>query len=1137
MRERRRGQFKCLCIQNPLFTTTRTYDASNRVASVTEEIDASTTRTTSFVYDAMGHRTRVTKPEGNEEAWTYDERGRVATHVQGYGDAKAATTSYFYDANGNLVRVRNPRGHDTDFVYDLFDRRIRTTDVIGRYTAETLDMNGHVTRIARYDASDTLLQQSDRAFDRRGRHYRTTDMRYDQSGSLADAVTTLERRRTNQVAKVTDARGNATTSTFDAFHRVSTVTDALGNIRTNTYDLNGNVTAWSIQETDGTSTVTHQYEATYDELNRRLTQVEIDRLNAQNTLTTTFAYDSRSQRVWAVNAMGDPTRWTFDGLGRMTQRERALTVGAQIESFLTAQVTQWTFDANDRLTAHTDDGQNASSWTYDALDRPTAMTFPDTKSYAYVYDANGNVTKVTDPAGNVIEDTFDALDRNTARAVTLVSGFGGTTAETRTYDALGRLVSTADDDTLVEFEYSVIGLRSLVAQETESFVGPSPQPMIVATTHDPVGNKTGEVYPSGFTVGYSWNAGNRLTQVTDGLNAIATMTYWGSRPKQTTFGNGTTDTRTYTGFRGEVATVHHQAQPSGTTLLQLDYGYDLNHDRLYERFGGAGSSGDGFAYDKLRRLTNAWMGSAVPSAPAANAYVKKIDYAYDDDGNRTSVVTTPWGGAPGSTSYTTNQNYQYTAVGGTSHVWDANGNLRDDGTFTYAYDYRGQLIEVKQKPTGMPVAWYRYDALGRRVEKQLMAGSTERYVLSGLETIQVYDGNGAWKQDFVYGEGIDQILMLQQQDILDHDNDQDTSELARHYYHRNALGSVMEITDPLQAVAVSYRYDPYGKATITRGGQVLAGDPLGQHVAFTARWLDEETGLYYYRARMYSPALGRFCQRDPLGFSPDPNLFSYVNNSPGNLKDPLGTCPNPARMDGDPAGPAPKQPRGLTQWRSQTAAAYKKCVRLDPRSCLRCCDEVRGSYQDVSDDYYASIAAGAVRTDLAHPAIRSALEASAPGLVPALLASSGAGVKEFAKSLATTVGATAEIATREAVKAVGGEMLSQSVLSLTALVHLTSTWRQKVLSQARSKAEVDNLIAAGHRSCQRACRELAVLPSQVQPPFPYPRGPFTQAPANSIGVLATTGDSWPTEGLGTKIHTLVSRGGLRRCADLMHGTR
>jgi YD repeat-containing protein len=114
-------------------------------------------------------------------------------------------------------------------------------------------------------------------------------------------------------------------------------------------------------------------------------------------------------------------------------------------------------------------------------------------------------------------------------------------------------------------------------------------------------------------------------------------------------------------------------------------------------------------------------------------------------------------------------------------VWDLNGNLTDDGSFTYSYDYRNQLIAAKQKGTGIPVAWYRYDALGRRVEKQLMTGPTERYILSGLETIQIYDNGGQWKQDFVYGEGIDQILMLQQPDVLDHDGDQDTTELARHY--------------------------------------------------------------------------------------------------------------------------------------------------------------------------------------------------------------------------------------------------------------------------------------------------------------------------------------------------------------------
>ena len=147
-----------------------------------------------------------------------------------------------------------------------------------------------------------------------------------------------------------------------------------------------------------------------------------------------------------------------------------------------------------------------------------------------------------------------------------------------------------------------------------------------------------------------------------------------------------------------MAGVHHQAQPSGTTILQLEYGYDPNHDRTFERFGGVGSPGDAYAYDKLRRLSNAWVGSALPSSPVGNPYTKKIDYNQDDDGNRTSVVSTLWGTAPASTSYTTNQNYQYTAVGGTTHLWDANGNLKDDGTFTYTYDYRNQLIQVKQKP-------------------------------------------------------------------------------------------------------------------------------------------------------------------------------------------------------------------------------------------------------------------------------------------------------------------------------------------------------------------------------------------------------------------------------------------------------
>jgi RHS repeat-associated protein len=279
------------------------------------------------------------------------------------------------------------------------------------------------------------------------------------------------------------------------------------------------------------------------------------------------------------------------------------------------------------------------------------------------------------------------------------------------------------------------------------------------------------------------------------------------------------------------------------------------------------------------------MGSHTPAAPTSAEYLKKIEYQMDGDGNRTAVVVTPYGDSPASTSYTANELNQYTVVGGVNQAHDANGNLTSNGGLTFEYNYRNMIRRVKQGET--TVATYKYDALGRRVEKQV-TGGTHRFVYSGLEIVSVYDGSNNWVRDFVFGEGIDEPLMMEQADLLDFDEDQDTGELTRHFYHRNALGSVMALTDMNEAVAVSYRYDPYGAVTITRNGTPQSSDPLGNPWTFTARQLDEETGLYHYRARAYDPATGRFLQRDPLGYDPDPNVYNYTLSAPVNRRDPLG---------------------------------------------------------------------------------------------------------------------------------------------------------------------------------------------------------------------------------------------------------
>ena len=227
-------------------------------------------------------------------------------------------------------------------------------------------------------------------------------------------------------------------------------------------------------------------------------------------------------------------------------------------------------------------------------------------------------------------------------------------------------------------------------------------------------------------------------------------------------------------------------------------------------------------------------------------------------------------------SYIINNLNQYTNVGSTNYIYDTKGNLTGDESWSYTYDYENRLISAAD---GITTATYTYDYSGRRIAKDV-DGVTTRYVYDGIHIIAEYDASDSLLQRNIFGIGTDEILKR---------TDYTGEYPVDYYYHKDGLGSVVTISDSAGDIIEKYFYDVYGDVIIKDSNDnIFSQSAINNRYMFTAREYDRETGLYYYRARMYSSALGRFLQPDPVGYYESMNLYQYVKNNPVNWIDPMG---------------------------------------------------------------------------------------------------------------------------------------------------------------------------------------------------------------------------------------------------------
>jgi YD repeat-containing protein len=852
------------------------YDLLNCVVRETRRVNAGQMVATEYVYDRNRNLTLTRLGEAvggrqpnNTVATLFDERDLPFRVIRASGDPLQSSMQYDYDGNGRLSRIseglETPAPHVTSLVHDGFGRLIRRTDAMGNEESLHYDPAGNrvsrridgETSDAAGSAGNVRLAESAFEYDEMNRLSRRIDRFFDPPTQTpfegGEVVTRFEYTDSGRLRRQVDEQGHVTSCSFDGLGRCTLQRDARGNSTTYTYDANSNVVG--ITQTDRSDLDRRDDVFTqtldYDGLDRLVRRVD------PAGHTWRYRWDAQGNCTQAADPRGSRTAYAYDGLNRLVQTVIDMNDNGPAAADAADVAISKRWDDSSRLMSQTDSNLNTTSYTYDPLGRRIATRLADGTVLSSVFDPFDCAISTTDPNGTVVRSTYDALNRVVARSIGRAPGVSGTTTESYTYDGLSRLVGGSDDDSVFTRRYDSL---SHLIRETQQ-VGPGGPTREVSASYDGLGRRLTLRYPGGRLIAASYDPLGRPTAIRDetpGSSAlIAAYNYAGAdRIERRDMGNGLRLQVDYD-TDGRVENIRYVAIAGGTVLLQRSYAWDPggNCTRVEAGVGSTESiETREYAYDAANRLVQSQRSGPGSAGPVS------VIYTLDGAGNRSLVTGGPDAGPylldPSTPEPADLQMNQYTAVPGQPRTYDRNGNLTTAGPGRrYSYDFRGQLTELTDLVAGLTVI-YKYDVLGRRIEKNVN-GVITRHYFAGMQEIEEQAPSNITISTFVQPIPGSAGPLCPTPPAADCGRPnacvspfiESTLQIARGaqrwFLLGDAIGNCLALASASGAITEQYDYSDFGRpAFIDTGGNALSASIASNPFLFRGCRFDAETGLY-----------------------------------------------------------------------------------------------------------------------------------------------------------------------------------------------------------------------------------------------------------------------------------------------------